>query len=163
MNDYELKQKIKTAGADWIAQQNFWLFGTARYYDGTQVQREDAVRDAKHFFNTIDKQILARRDYNEGRRLQRLVFIETGKYRINTHLHFFIKGTNLAHYRLIKNTCETNWRRHIERAGDCVVLDNLNLQHERKHYCWKEFDCLGSETLLLECCHLVAPLYHKSQ
>lgn len=157
--EHETRQRIKEEGTRWIAQQQFWLFGTARYYDGTKITRERAEYDCRHYFNTIDKQLLSRRDYNEGNRLQRLVFIETGKFRANTHIHFFIKGTHLKQYRHIKHTAEANWRRHISKASDCVVLDNIDSIHERKGYCWKEFDSLESETLFLTCCHLASPKY----
>lgn len=156
---YEMIEKIKSAGANWVAEQQFWLFGTARYYDGSKIVRREAERDCRHYFNTIDRQILARRDYNEGTRLQRLVFLETGRNRDNTHFHFFIKGTHLTKYRHIKQVAEANWRRHIHKASDCVVLDNIGHAHERKGYCWKEFDSLSSETLLVECCHLLRPQY----
>jgi len=158
-SEYEIRQRLKAEGAKWIAQQKFWLFGTARYYDGTQVGREQAERDCRHYFNTVDKQILRRRDYNEGTRLQRLVFIETGRNRVNTHIHFFIKGTHLKQYRHIKQIAEGNWSRHIKQASDCVVLDNIDLIHERKGYCWKEFDSIRSEALYLPCCHLTPPKY----
>lgn len=153
-SEHELRERIKAAGATWVAQQQFWLFGTARYYDGTTINRHTAERDCRHYFNTIDRQLLTRQDYNANRRLHRLVFIETGKTRTNTHIHFFIKGTNLAQYRHIKAACETNWRQHISAASDCVVLDNITLAHERGGYCWKEYDSLRSETLYTECCHL---------
>ena len=156
-SEYETKKIIQTQGAQWIAQEQFWLFGTARYYDGTQISREQAERDCRHYFNTVDKHILHRRDYNEGRRLQRLVFIETGKSRINTHIHFFIKGTHLKQYRHIKQTAEENWKGRIRQASDCLVLDNIELIHERKGYCWKEFDSIRSETLYVPCCHLTPP------
>lgn len=158
-SEYYITQQIRSEGAAWIAQQNFWLFGTARYYDGTLIQREQAERDCRHYFNTIDRQIISRRDYNEQRRLQRLVFIETGKNRVNTHIHFFIKGTELKQYRQIKAVAEANWTSCIAKASDCVVLDNIELVHERKHYCWKEFDSIRSETLYLPCCHLAKPKY----
>lgn len=153
-SEHELRERIKAAGARWVAQQQFWLFGTARYYDGTTINRHTAERDCRHYFNTIDRQLLSRRDYNANRRLHRLVFIETGKTRTNTHVHFFIKGTNLAQYRHIKAACETNWRQHISAASDCVVLDNITLAHERSGYCWKEYSSLHSETLYAQCCHL---------
>jgi hypothetical protein len=158
-SEYDVRQRIKIVGAHWIAQQKFWLFGTARYYDGTQVNREQTEQDCRHYFNTIDKQILRRRDYNEGTRLQRLVFIETGRNRVNTHIHFFIKGTHLKQYRHIKQIAEENWNRRIRQARDCVVLDNIEFIHERKGYCWKEFDSIRSETLFLPCCHLTPPKY----
>ena len=158
-SEYDIRQRIKAEGAQWIAQQKFWLFGTARYYDGTQVGRGQAEQDCRHYFNTIDKKILRRRDYNEATRLQRLVFIETGRNRVNTHIHFFIKGTHLKQYKHIKHIAEENWNRHIKQASDCVVLDNIDLIHERKGYCWKEFDSIRSEALYLPCCHLTPPKY----
>jgi len=154
LSEHRIRENIKAQGAAWVAQQQFWLFGTARYYDGIKIQRREAERDCRHYFNTIDKQILTRRDYNEGNRLQRLVFIETGRDRTNTHIHFFIKGTDLTQYRHIKHTAEANWRRHIHKASDCEVLDNISLTHERKGYCWKEFDSLDSEVLYAACCHI---------
>jgi hypothetical protein len=159
LTDNRIRQRISEEGAAWIAQQQFWLFGTARYYDGTTIGRHEAEQDAKHYFNTIDKTILARRDYNEGRRLQRLVFIETGRNRVNTHIHFFIKGTHLKQYRHMKAACEENWTKRIGKASDVLVQDNIEFVHERKGYCWKEFDRLDSEILFTQCCHLLAPQY----
>ena len=153
------KQKIRIAGADWIAAEKFWLFGTARYVDGSAVRRCTLVRDAKHFFNTVDRAVLNRKDYDEGRRLQRLVFHEQGMFGSNAHFHFFIKGTHLRQYKHILELCERNWNRHIKAASDCKVLDNIELIHERKFYCWKEFRSLDSETLITECCHLEKPRY----
>lgn len=154
LSEHGIKQKIKAQGAVWVAQQQFWLFGTAIYYDGTNIGRREAERDCRHYFNTIDKQLLTRREYNAGNRLQRLVFIETGRERCNTHIHFFIKGTHLKQYRHIKHTAEQNWCRHIHKASDCEVLDNIGLTHERKGYGWKEFDSLDSEVLYTQCCHI---------
>jgi hypothetical protein len=121
------------------------------------IQSSQHGRDCRHYFNTIDRQLLCRRDYNANRRLHRLVFIETGKQRSNTHIHFFIKGTHLKQYRHIKAACEVNWRRHIRAASDCIVLDNIDFAHERSGYCWKEYDRLCSETLFTQCCHLPHP------
>jgi hypothetical protein len=155
----ETIQRIKADGAAWIAQQDFWLFGTATYLDGSEICELEAIRDARHYFNAVDRQILARRDYNEGRRLQRLVFLETGRLRVNTHLHFFIKGTHLKQYRHIKAATEELWVRQVQKASNVLVQDNIVGKHERKGYCWKEFDSLHSTVLLVDCCHLTKPFY----
>jgi hypothetical protein len=160
--DFEQKERIKQAGSAWLAQQQFWLFGTAAYKDGTDISEAEATQDAKHYFNAIDKKILARKDYDEGRRLQRFVFLETGRHRINTHIHFFIKGTHLKQYRHIKHAAEQLWEQRIKKAKNIIVLDNIEHINERKGYCWKEFDSLDSKVLLLQCCHLAKPLYTKA-
>ena len=158
-HDAAIKRRIKADGATWIAQQQFWLFGTAKYVDGTEITEHKLKKDIRHYFNTLDKAMLNRRDYNEGRRLQRLVFIETGKSRSNRHFHFFIKGSHLRQYRLLKDTAEALWTRHITQASDILIEDNIEFIQERKGYCWKEFDALHSETLFTECCHLNPPKY----
>lgn len=152
--EQDIRERIRTEGAQWLAEQQFWLFGTARYADGSKIKEHRAIKDARHYFNTIDRALLARKDYNQGHRLKRLVFLETGRSRTNTHIHFYIKGTALNQYRHIKLAAEQLWTRHILQARDCVVLDNINLNNERKGYCWKEFDTIRSTTLLVDCCHL---------
>ena len=157
--EHELRKRIKAEGATWVAQQQFWIFGTAKYFDGTEIHERKAHKDIQHYFNTIDKAILRRRDYDEGTRLQRLVFIERGKTRTNTHFHFFLKGTHLWQYKKIWHTAEANWTRHIKGADNILIQDNIEFINERKGYCWKEFDDIRSETLHLPCCHLQKPQY----
>jgi hypothetical protein len=157
--EHELRERIKAEGATWVARQQFWLFGTAKYFDGTEIHERKAHKDIRHYFNTIDKALLRRQDYDEGRRLQRLVFIERGRNRVNTHFHFFIKGTHLRQYRTIWRTVEANWTRHIQGADSIQIQDNIEFIYERKGYCWKEFDDIRSETLHVPCCHLQQPKY----
>lgn len=157
--EHELRERIKAEGASWVAQQQFWIFGTAKYFDGTEIHEQKAHKDIRHYFNTIDKAILRRQDYDEGRRLQRLVFIERGKTRTNTHFHFFLKGTHLRQYKTIWHTAQENWTKHIQGAADIQIQGNIEFIYERKGYCWKEFDSIRSETLQVPCCHLQQPKY----
>lgn len=158
-SEQKVRERIKAEGATWVARQQFWLFGTAKYFDGTEINERKAHKDIQHYFNTIDKAILRRRDYDEGRRLQRLVFIERGRNRVNTHFHFFIKGTHLKQYKAIWHIAEANWTRYIQSAASIQIQDNIEFIYERKGYCWKEFDDIHSETLHLSCCHLQQPKY----
>ena len=145
---------IREQGAAWTRQQNFWLFGTCTYVDGTAVTRQQCVRNAQRFFNNLDRSVLGRRLYRENVKLPRLVYIETGRFRVNTHIHFYISGYALQHYRRIWHTTENTWREQIDGAKDCVVQDNLGADRVHTGYCWKEFDRLSAETLLTECCYL---------
>jgi hypothetical protein len=153
MNEYKRIGTIRQAGAEWVAQGHYWLFGTLTYRNGAAVTLNQATRDAKHFFNILDRQILNRRAYNAGRRLQRLVFVEQGRTRTNRHIHYYIKGTHWQHYRQIWTASEQIWTKRIERARDCVIKCNLEDAQARRGYCWKEFDALDSTVLLTECCH----------
>ena len=145
---------IEDQGAVWTRQQNFWLFVTCTYVDGTAVTRQQCVRNAQRFFNNLDRSVLGRRLYRENVKLPRLVYIETGRFRVNTHIHFYISGYTWQHYRRIWQTAEKTWRAQIDGARDCVVQDNLGAARVPAGYCWKEFDRLSAETLLTECCYL---------
>ena len=145
---------IKEQGAAWTRQQNFWLFGTCTYVDSTAVTRQQCVRNAQRFFNNLDRSVLGRRLYRDNSRLPRLVYVETGRFRVNTHIHFYISGYAWQHYRRIWETAEELWGEQIDCARDCVVQDNLGAHRVNAGYCWKEFDGLSAETLLTECCYL---------
>ena len=101
----QFTERLKLDGAEWVRSQNFWLFGTATFKDGSRINDSDAISDAKHFFNILDRQILERKDTSQGKRLDRLVFLEHGRLGANTHIHFFIKGTHLRQYKAITNIC----------------------------------------------------------
>ena len=147
---------IRQQGATWTQQQNFWLFGTCTYVDGTAVTRQQCVQNAQRFFNNLDRSVLGRRLYRENTRLPRLVYVETGRFRVNTHIHFYISGYAWQHYRRIWTAAENLWSKQIDGARDCVVQDNLGADRVYAGYCWKEFDGLAAETLLTECCYLPA-------
>ena len=145
---------IREQGAVWTRQQQFWLFGTCTYVDGTAVTRQQCVENTKRFFNNLDRSVLGRRLYKENMRLPRLVYVETGRFRVNTHVHFYISGYTWKHYRRIWTTAEKLWSKQIDGARDCVVQDNLGAERVHAGYCWKEFNGLAAETLLTECCYL---------
>jgi len=136
----ETKRLFIEKGSSWIAQQQFWLFGTATYYNGETISRAEAESDAKHFFNILDRKIISRKDYNENRRLKRLVFVETGRTRDNTHIHFYIKGRNLMDYKKIWRLSEDIWGDRIKKGRDLEIRDNIDGNYERKGYTFKESD-----------------------
>ena len=92
--------------------------------------------------------------YRENTRLPHLVYLETGRFRVNTHIHFYISGYVWQHYRRIWTVAEKLWIEQLDRARYCVVQDDLGAGRVYAGYCWKEFDGLSAETLLTEWCYL---------
>ena len=103
---------------------------------------------------TWTRSVLGRRLYSKNTRLPRLLYVETGRFRVNTHIHFYISGYAWQHYRMIWQTAENTWREQIDGARDCVVQDNMGADRVPPGYSWKEIDRLTTETLLTECCYL---------
>ena len=150
----KLRKQIVTEGSEWIGQQQFTFFGTATYYDGAAISRDEAVKDAKHFFNMLDRRVLKREDYNNNVRLNRLVFVETGRTRTNTHIHFYIKGNDDATEWHIKEICEHLWANKITKGYNLLLKDNKGTGNRRNGYCLKEMGNLNADALLVDCCYL---------
>jgi hypothetical protein len=147
-------RRIRRAGKLWTERQGFWLMGTCQYIDGSTVSQSRCRQDARYFFSMLDRNILCRELIREGIKLPRLVFLETGKSRENTHLHFFVMGYEWEQYKDIRNLAEELWSSKIARARDCVVKDNMGSKDDRSGYGWKEFRRREDESLLTECCFL---------
>ena len=150
----QFTERLKLDGAEWVRSLNFWLFGTATFKDGSRINDSDAISDAKHLFNILDRQILKRKDTSQGKRLDRLVFLEHGRLGANTHIYFFIKGIHLTQYKAIAKLAPQIWQERIAKAHNLIIKDNIGLDNTRSEYCWKEIKSYQRDVLLTECCHL---------
>ena len=114
------------------------IFGTATFKNGSQITNDQAIADAKYFFNILDRQMLTRKQLSNGDRLERLVFLEHGKLGTNKYIHFFIKGQHLRDYKIIWRKSEEIWPQRIANGYDLVIKDNIGVDHTRSEYYWKE-------------------------
>ena len=154
MSEHWIAKKIKEEGRLWVMKQNFWLFGTATYKDGSAIDVRTAECNSRRFFNALDRSVLARKELKEGNRLPRLVFVEKGRLRANTHIHFFIKGFDWKHLRIICDNAKQLWPQRIEQAANVIITDNFATNSDRAGYAWKEVWAYQRDALLLDCCHL---------
>jgi len=150
----ELRKQIVNDGGKWVGELQFWLFGTATYYDGTMISREKAEKDTRYFFNMLDRKLVKRIDYIENRKLDRLVFIEKGRTRTNTHIHFFIKGNDYVSYRELEEKCIELWNEKIQKRYDIKMLDNLYAGNRRNEYCLKEMTNLNANVFYPASSHI---------
>jgi hypothetical protein len=142
--------ELKQQGATWVRKQGSWLFGTATFKDGNQITDRQVVADAQHFFNTLDRHVLTRKQTLQGTRLERLVFLEYGKLGTNAHIHFFIKGTDLKHFKQIYYAATRIWQSRINQAHNLIIKDNIGSDNTRSEYCWKEVKSHQRDVLLTE-------------
>ena len=147
-------EQLKLEGAEWVRSQNFWLFGTATFKDGSRLTDSDATYEAKHFFDIFDRQILKRKETMQGKRLDRLEFLEHGRLGANTHIHFFIKGRHLNQNKAITKYAQIIWQERISKVYILVLKDNIGLDDTRSEYWWKETKTYQRDILPTECCHL---------
>lgn len=145
--------KLKEAMGDWIASNNFTLFGTATYIHPTNVRIEKAHRDASHYVRLLSRRILGKHLVDRKNiYLPMMMFVERGRNRDNTHLHFFTKGYTLKHTKQIITYANEIWQSKIDYALDVVIKDEYEAQ--RRTYTMKEQLALDDEILCPKACFL---------
>jgi len=144
-------EKLKEAMGKWIAEHNFTLFGTATYVNPINIKVEKAHRDAAHFARLLSRNILGKHLVDrQNTYLPMMMFVERGKYRDNTHLHFFTKGYSLKHTKQIITLANDIWKKNIDFSLDVLIKDEREAQ--RRTYTMKEQLAYDDEIICPKAC-----------
>ena len=151
--EVETCQSMKDAVGEWITTQRFPLFGTATYRHPHHIRVEKAHRDASHFTRLLSRKVLGKHTVDrQGKYLTTMMFVEQGKDRNKTHIHFFIKGYTLKHTKGIIYNANRIWKSKIDNALDVLILDER--EAERRTYTMKEQLALDDEIISPKACFL---------
>ena len=146
-------ERIKNAVGEWVAMNKFSLFGTATYKHPQNVRLDKAHKDAAHFARLLSRRVLGKHTVDRQHiYLPMMMFVERGKNRDNTHLHFFTKGYTLTHTKQIVVHANCLWQQKITNALDVVIKDEREAQ--RRTYTMKEQLALDDEILSPQACYL---------
>jgi hypothetical protein len=146
------KRMVEGVG-NWIAAENYTLFGTATYIDAMNVRTQKAHKDAPHFARLLSRRVLGKHKVDrEGTYLPMMTFIERGKNRDKTHIHFFIKGYTLKQTKGIIYHSNRIWQSKIDCSLDLVIKDELEAQ--RRTYTMKEQLSYDDEILCPNACYI---------
>jgi len=149
-----LRKKYQLAAAEWNKQNNFTLFGSCLFNYESTLSKSDRVKAMKRFWNAIDRKIYTKKEVVvEGKRVERLVYVEEGRGRDFIHFHFFCKAETPKQLKQIINASQHFWNKNV---NDTQILDlKLNQRSDdRSGYGVKEFSSISNEQILTECCHL---------
>lgn len=80
--------KISTAYSDWMAGNDWNVFGTLKFTDGTAIGKETADKLVRRFWNTMDRTYYGRLVETKGVRIKRATFLQFGDSGSNRHFHF---------------------------------------------------------------------------
>ena len=146
-------EKMKEAMGNWIASNNFTLFGTATYLHPINVDVQKAHRDAAYFTRLLSREILGKHTVDrQNTYLPMMMFVERGKYRDNTHLHFFTKGYTLKQTKQIITLADKIWKERIDYSLDVLIKDEREAQ--RRTYTMKEQLAYDDEIICPKACFL---------
>ena len=146
-------ERLKNAVGEWIATNDFTLFGTATYTHPWTIRLDKAHKDAAHFARLLSRKILGKHAVDRHNiYLPMMMFVERGKNRDNIHLHFFTKGYTLTHTKQIIFLADVLWKQKITNALDLVIKEEHEAQ--RRTYTMKEQLALDDEILLPQACYL---------
>jgi hypothetical protein len=146
-------EKIREALGEWVAENDFNLFGTATYINAHTITRRKAHTDAAHFMRLLSRKVLGKHKVDREKiYLPALVFVEKGKNRDRTHIHWFTKGYTLKHTKDIIVNADRLWKAKIEKAMDVMILDEVEAQ--RRTYTIKEQQAFDAEIISPKACYL---------
>ena len=67
----------------------------------TTFLKNTLLKTLRYFFNAIDRSDITHKGINKGKRVERMVYLESWRGRDNLHTHFFFKGTDDTEAELI--------------------------------------------------------------
>ena len=85
------EQQEQQALAEWLAAQNFTVFGTLKFTDGFDIYDKLAEKLVRRYFNTLDRTYYGNAVANNNVRHSRAVFLHKGASQENIHYHFLAK------------------------------------------------------------------------
>ena len=145
------KKSLKKAHADWLKEQRFTLFGTLKFVDGEDINVFIAKRRLAYFFNMLDRKVRKAKAVKKRSRLNRFVYLESGRSRSNLHAHFFIKGSTLKETKDIIVMAHRLWQK-VEKAHNIDIKLNEDYVGTSR-YCLKEMDNIDTDILVLDFTH----------
>ncbi|WP_170375262.1 hypothetical protein [Ruegeria atlantica] len=86
-DDSEARSKLR----DWLVAQDFTVFGTLKFTDGSELTDTHGERTVRAFFSALDRAYFGHAVENVGMRHKRVVFRHTGISNTNLHYHFLAK------------------------------------------------------------------------
>lgn len=159
----KLEKQYRDAVADWTRSNAFTLWGTCLFNFDSLRDIADRQKAIRRFFNALDRHIYTAKEISkEGKRVERLVFLEKGRSRDFLHWHFLCKATNAKELKKIINFTQKFWN---EKTNDTqnLVLDINSYGDDRGGYAIKEFRQdentkafvdYDNEQIFVECCYL---------
>ena len=155
-------RKLKEAIADWIAENDFTIFGTLNYYNAKNIRLNKAHKDAATFMRKLNLTILGKHKVDRlNTYFNSITFVERGRNRDNTHIHFFIKGETLQDEKDISYYAYRIWNKaNIINANNVVLKDEAYAQ--RRSYCLKEQQALDDLILCTNACNVSLSTTNKA-
>ena len=166
MRNISLTQQYKQAVTDWNAKQQFTLFGTCQFMFKSNRTIEDRKKAVMRFWNAVARTIYTAKEIaTEGKRVERIVYLEQGRSRDYVHFHFFCKANNPTQLKTLINTTQHFWNNKVEDTQTLDIKLNQNSDY-RDGDGIKEYEAICfddnrnfkteilNEQIFVECCHL---------
>lgn len=147
-------QQEQQALADWLAEQNFTVFGTLKFTDGFEIYDKLAEKLVRRYFSALDRAYYGNAVTNCNVRHSRAVFLHKGASQENIHYHFLAKPNTDA--VLFCNLARKLWAgldTHKIGYFDTQIGLVRNNDAAAK-YMVHEYKKLGSSTLFAAATHI---------
>lgn len=148
------RDKQRIAYREWLKQEQFEFFIVLKFYDGTAISDEVAKKRLRLFLNKLDRHFIERRELERfGKRIERMVFIEHGEGRENTHFNVYMRRQGDFDDLYFRRIVMRLWRQ-TTYSNDLKIKCSDN-DDAVCFYSTKELDSnCSKEMLVADCCYL---------
>ena len=153
----------KLALVDWLAEQNFTVFGTLKFTDGYNIHDRLAEKLVRRYFNALDRAYYGNAVTNSNARHSRAVFLHKGASQENTHYHFL--ATPNADAVLFCNLARKLWAGLDTHTMGYLDTQIKLVQHNEgsANYMLHEYKHLGANTLFTAATHIGTSNIHATR
>lgn len=137
----------------WLETTNWNVFGTLKSISGEDIPLPIARKNARSFFNNLDRLYLGSKLVSKGNRIERMVFLHQGISGQNTHFHFL--AHTQSNVELFCENARCLWHKTNELNSSVLqtVIEPIISIPRATTYCLHEFNRIGADTLALDMCH----------
>lgn len=132
------RENIINAHKQWMDELAYPYFVTLSYNYQSVTSLVRAKKSLSRFFNALDKKVRTKEELAMGQRIERMVYIESGKSGTNYHSHFFYKPKSQMDNLRIQYWIHELWTTKVRFAEDVVIKTNGE-GDDRHGYCMKEY------------------------
>ena len=118
------QRRMRTAYWQWVEQSNFDYFIVLKFRDGFAIHDRQAMKLTKLFLNKLDRCFVKRGELENGKRLERMVFIEHGITGENTHINLYMNNIDGLNYRQFRHAIITTWENTTLGDAEVQISDN---------------------------------------
>lgn len=145
--------KTKNALIDWMCSAELDTYATLKFKNGYDIAEDAAERTLSQYLNRLDRTYFGKREIRQGLRVQRFVFLHTGRSGQNIHYHIAFKA--LGPLQQFCTVAHNVWSKNFaETCGNTSQVTQIRSLKASSEYSLHEYAKLGDRSFVAQYSHI---------